>query len=391
MESLKRLFPSFRRVLLPGAVLALGVAACSDSPLAPVDPEPEPVGAEVFLRGTDQRLAYVHGDHWHGRIELEVGQEIEVDVRFLDEDDQVIALGGEYTVRGEIAPGHPAGLVSVESHGDHLDIEALSPGETRIVLHFWHDGHADWSTPALRVVVSEPAPEPVGAEVFLRGTDQRLAYVHGDHWHGRIELEVGQEIEVDVRFLDEDDQVIALGGEYTVRGEIAEGHPQGLVSVESHGDHLDIEALAAGETRIVLHFWHDDHADWTTPALRVVVSEPAPEPVGAEVYLRGTDERLAYVHGDHWHGRIELEVGQEIEVDVRFLDEDDQVIALGGEYTVRAEIAEGHPDGIIEVEGHGDHLDIEALAAGETRIVLHFWHDDHADWSTPGLRVVVTD
>jgi hypothetical protein len=135
------------------AVAALGaLAACGDNPVAPG--HPEPVGAEVFLRGTTERLAYVHGDHWHGRIELAAGDEVEVDVRFLDADGGVIALGGAYTVRGEIAPGHPAGIATVESHGDHLDIEGKAAGETRIVLHFWHDGHADWTTPALRVVVN---------------------------------------------------------------------------------------------------------------------------------------------------------------------------------------------------------------------------------------------
>jgi hypothetical protein len=137
------------------AVAALGVlAACGDNPVVPGDPAPEPVAAEVYLRGTDERLAYVHGDHWHGRIELAAGEEVEVDVRFLDADGNVIALGGDYTVYAEIAPGHPAGIATVESHGDHLDIEGEAAGETRIVLHFWHDGHADWTTPGLRVVVN---------------------------------------------------------------------------------------------------------------------------------------------------------------------------------------------------------------------------------------------
>jgi translation initiation factor IF-1 len=251
------------------AVAALGaLAACGDNPVAPG--HPEPVGAEVFLRGTTERLAYVHGDHWHGRIELTEGDEVEVDVHFLDAAGSVIPLGGGYSVRAVVASGHPEGVVSVESHGDHLDIEGKAAGETRIVLQFMHGTHVEWTSAPLRVVVH--APEPVAAEVYLRGTDQRLAYVHGDHWHGRIELAAGDEVEVDVRFLDADGGVIALGGAYTVRGEIAPGHPAGIATVESHGDHLDIEGKAAGETRIVLHFWHDGHADWTTPALRVVVN-----------------------------------------------------------------------------------------------------------------------
>lgn len=265
-----------RPPLLLGLILLTGLAACSDSPTVPVEPEPEPVGAEIFLRGTQERLAYVHGDHWDGRLDLEVGEEIEVDVRFLDEDDEVIPLGGEYSVQAELAPGAAQGIISVSAHGDHLDIDGEAPGETHILLHFWHDGHADWTTPPLRVTVGEPAgadPEPVGAEVYLRGTDERLGYVDGDHWHGQLELEVGEEIEVDVRFLDENDEVIELGGEYTVQAELAPDATEGIITIAAHGDHLDIDGEAPGETHILLHFWHDDHADWTTPPLTVVVNE----------------------------------------------------------------------------------------------------------------------
>lgn len=130
------------------------LAGCSDSPTEPGEPDIEPVTAEVYERGTENRLAWVHGDHWDGGIELSLGGEIEVDVRFLDENDQVIPLGGEYTVEAEIAPGEPAGIVHVLGHGDHLDIEAEAVGETHLILHFWHDNHADWSTPPLLVTVT---------------------------------------------------------------------------------------------------------------------------------------------------------------------------------------------------------------------------------------------
>jgi hypothetical protein len=274
------IFGKFSRASALALVAAFATLTACDSPIEP-QPHADPVGAEVYLRGTDQRLAYIHGDHWHGSIALGVGEEIEVDVRFLDDHGHVIPLGGEYTVRAEIAAGHPTDIISIAEHGDHLDIEGEALGETRIVLHLWHGNHSDWSAPALRVVVHEPEPQPVTAEVYLRGTDTRLAYVDNDHWHGLIELDVGEEIEVDVRFLDAADQVIPLGGEYTVHAEIAPGYPEGLISIEEHGDHLDIDGEAAGETRILLHFWHDGHADWTTPALRVVVNEPAPAPAVA--------------------------------------------------------------------------------------------------------------
>lgn len=259
------------RAALAAAASLILLAGCSDSPTEPGAPDVEPVAAEVYERGTENRLAYVHGDHWHGGIELSLGEEIEVDVRFLDANDQVIPLGGEYTVEAEIAPGERTDVVHVDGHGDHLDIEAEGVGETRVILHFWHDNHADWSTPPLRVTVD--AGEPVTAEVYERGTENRLAYVDGDHWHGGIEVGLDDEIEVDVHFLNEFDHVIPLGGEYTVEAEIAPGEPTGIIHLHAHGDHLDIEGEAVGQTRILIHFWHDDHADWTTPALRVTVTD----------------------------------------------------------------------------------------------------------------------
>lgn len=138
------------------ALLALSiflVVGCSDSPTESDHDEPEPVAAEIYERGTDVRLAYTHDDHWHGNFQLTVGEEVGIDVVFLDENDEVIPLGGEYTVRADIAPGQEEHVVHVEAHGDHLDVEAESVGVTGLIIHFWHDGHADWSTPMLPVTV----------------------------------------------------------------------------------------------------------------------------------------------------------------------------------------------------------------------------------------------
>lgn len=141
--------------------------------------------------------------------------------------------------------------------------------------------------PLLAIVLSVPVlvraggEVPEGAEVFPRAGDTRLAYVHGDHWHGRITLDAGQEREFDVRFVDQDDNVMPLAAGQSVRAAIVAGQPERVVSIENHGDHFKLRALSAGETRIVIHLWHDDHADWSTPPLRVVVNAvetPQPTP-----------------------------------------------------------------------------------------------------------------
>jgi hypothetical protein len=149
---------TFRSMRSLAMLVAVGtvLAACSDDPTAPAEHGPTPVNAELYLRGSDIKLADTHGDHWHGSVTTGVGVNPELDVRFLDEDGNTIELDDEHTVHAEIAAGQPSGIATVESHGDHLGLTALAPGETRIVIHFRHDGHTEWSTPALRVVVTTP-------------------------------------------------------------------------------------------------------------------------------------------------------------------------------------------------------------------------------------------
>jgi hypothetical protein len=119
------------------------------------------------------------------------------------------------------------------------------------------------------------------------------------------------------------------------------------------------------------------------------------EPVAAEVFNRDTGELLAETHGTgaaiHWDGSIPtLAVGGGIEVDVVFLDEVGNAIPLGGgEYEVRARLANGAPEGVIGIVNHVDHIDIEGVGEGSTQIVFMLWHGGHADWETPELEISV--
>lgn len=120
------------------------------------------------------------------------------------------------------------------------------------------------------------------------------------------------------------------------------------------------------------------------------------EPVAAEVYNRATNELLAYTHGTgagmHWDGSLpHLHIGEELELEIRFLDEDNHTIPLGDEFEVRARLAEGAPENIIEIENHIDHIDIEGVSLGETSIVFELWHGNHVDWETPAISVEVEE
>lgn len=138
-------------------IAVVTLAACGDRGPTEAD-HGEAVAAEVRDRDSGERLAWTDGEgssiHWDGSLpQLAVGEGIEVDVVFFDENGTQIPLGGEFEARVEEAGDPPSDIIQIENHGDHVDIEALAVGETEIVLQLWHGGHADWSTPAIALHV----------------------------------------------------------------------------------------------------------------------------------------------------------------------------------------------------------------------------------------------
>jgi hypothetical protein len=122
-------------------------------------------------------------------------------------------------------------------------------------------------------------------------------------------------------------------------------------------------------------------------------------PASVELVNRASGQRLAWTHGSgasmHWDGTLpHIDVGDELAVNVRFLRADGTAIALGGEYTVRARLAQqgdgqvGAPN-IIRIDNHGDHVDLSGIAVGRTHVVFLLWHGGHADFTTPPIEVEV--
>jgi hypothetical protein len=272
-----------RWYVLMATLMVAGLAGC-DSSTEPIVEDREPVAAEVYDRATGELLAYTHGTgsgiHWDGGIpHLSVSEEIALDVVFLDDDGEVIPLGGAYEVRARLADDSPENVIEFSNHGDHIDVEAVGPGTASVVLMFYHDGHSEWDAPPLAVHVEVEGGEPVAAEVRNRDTGELLVETEGSgasiHWDGDFpQLTVGAGIEVDVIFFDVTGTIVPLVGDYEVRLALAEGAATGIIDWTNHGDHIDIGAEAAGTTTVIFEFWHDDHADWATPGLDITVVDP---------------------------------------------------------------------------------------------------------------------
>lgn len=110
--------------------------------------------------------------------------------------------------------------------------------------------------------------------LFDTSNDEVYADVHGDHWHGELpELYVGDELEVGVSITDAEGNPIEPGGGYTLRVSVTEASPEGIVAIALHGDHVDIEALSAGEVALIVEILHDGELEFTSPELALSIGE----------------------------------------------------------------------------------------------------------------------
>ncbi|OIB57896.1 hypothetical protein [Natrialba sp. SSL1] len=112
-----------------------------------------------------------------------------------------------------------------------------------------------------------------------------------------------------------------------------------------------------------------------------------------ELVDRDTDDVSAYVHDDHWDdGPLLVPVDGFVSVSAYVEDGHGDELALGDdeEYTLNARFADGAQE-IVDIETHGDHLDISGEETGFTDLVFQIWHGDHADWESPALEVEVVE
>jgi len=100
--------------------------------------------------------------------------------------------------------------------------------------------------------------------------------------------------------------------------------------------------------------------------------------------LRGNDQ-LGYWHTDHWHGGIpDVELDGTVPIGIVLLDDDERVVPLGAEetYQLDARIADGEPDDILDIESHGDFVELHGRSLGTTAVVLQIRRGDELIYET---------
>jgi len=167
MHTLNRL-PRFAALLLLALFLPVGPTACGESAESEHedhhddhdhddhDDHNDDFDVMLFDTTNDEVYADAHGDHWDGALpELYVGDELEVGVSIADAEGNPIEPGGDYTLQVSVTEASPEGIVAIALHGDHVDIEALAPGEVALIVEILHDGEVEFTSPELALSIGE--------------------------------------------------------------------------------------------------------------------------------------------------------------------------------------------------------------------------------------------
>ncbi len=116
-------------------------------------------------------------------------------------------------------------------------------------------------------------------------------------------------------------------------------------------------------------------------------------PAEFEIIDPRTDEVAAYWHDDHWHGGIpDVPLDGHIALDVHVEDADGRVPPLGedGAFQIAARLADGAPDGIVEIESHGDHVEFHGEDDGQTLVVFELRDGDDIVFDTSDDDITVS-
>ncbi len=250
--------------------------------------------------------------------------------------------------------------------------------------------------------------EVTSAVVLERASGTEVVHTHGSGagmtWHGRIHLHPGDQKAYTVRLITRDGEAVPLGSEYTIHANLASGAPSGVATLAPHGDHVDVSAVGVGTVGVVLVLRRGNVTLWESPALTVEVVDhddhddhADPDDIAViRLDRRDGSGHVAHTHGTgagmHWHGRLALPLGEEVELDLTFLDADgDTLQFFPGEFTLGAALAPGSTAGVIDIDVHGDHLEVVASSVGQVQLIFSILHGDHSDFDAPPLEVEVTD
>lgn len=136
-----------------GLALALTILVGCESAVTPGE-HTQPFGIEIVVSSGDLLASVNSAREVTGSLSVAAGAEMAIDVYFLDSqgsrfqldpDDEDYSLG--WTV-GDDA------VAEIEAHEGHLDLVGKSAGATTVTFSLDHEGHSDYESAAVPIVVS---------------------------------------------------------------------------------------------------------------------------------------------------------------------------------------------------------------------------------------------
>ena len=87
---------------------------------------------------------------------------------------------------------------------------------------------------------------------------------------GSLTVPAGEGRHLEVWFVAEDgDRFQPDGDEHTLDWTVAN---EAVAVIDSHGDHMDLDGVAAGNTTVVFSILHGNHSDYDSPAIPITVT-----------------------------------------------------------------------------------------------------------------------
>ncbi|AGB38130.1 hypothetical protein [Natronococcus occultus] len=107
-------------------------------------------------------------------------------------------------------------------------------------------------------------------------------------------------------------------------------------------------------------------------------------------------EQLANSHAGHWHyetrtgGLPVVEPGSTLDLETRFTkDGEDVAVGDGEPYQPGLEIADGEPEGVVDIDVGPTLLSLSGAETGETAVVFQLLEDGEAVWEAPPIDAFV--
>ncbi len=240
---------------------------------------------ELLDRGDDESvMAYVHGEHWHGSLAVDVDDTLSLGANIEDDHGHAIDFDDGYELEVRLHDEDDTDIVSLDHHGDHVHINGESEGTAEVIFSYTDGEDTFYETPAIEVHVGHDhddddhnhGEETLDTfELLDRGDDESVtAYVHGEHWHGSVPtIELNDTVSLGANIENADGEEMDLDGEALSLHVDHYGTDTGVVDFAYHGDHVHIEGAQEGHTQVVFEIHDGDEVIFVTPPISVSVAE----------------------------------------------------------------------------------------------------------------------